>query len=133
MDISLALYEQTILAVGYVAALMFLQILVVDVLGISQKHVPGTPVEASHKSSLFRASRTVANINESIGVFLCAIVFCLFSGATPEYTAYAAWGYALSRTLFAVCYYANIQTLRSICFGVSLLFLAALIVLGATA
>lgn len=133
MDVLLASYEHATLALGYVAALMFLQILVADVVGIVNKQVPGTPVEASHANTLFRVTRAVGNINESIGVFICAILFCFFSGASPEYTAYAAWGYAISRTLFTVCYYANIQTLRSICFGVSLLFIAALIVLGASA
>ncbi|MFK7976832.1 MAG: MAPEG family protein [Halioglobus sp.] len=130
MEVLLASYEYSIWALGYVAALMLVQLLVADVVGIAKKHVPGTVVESNHSNILFRTARTVGNVNESIGIFICGLLFCLLTSASPQYTAYAAWGYATSRTLYAVCYYANLQTLRSVVFGFSLLSLVALIVVG---
>ncbi|NKB99902.1 MAG: hypothetical protein GKR90_15580 [Pseudomonadales bacterium] len=45
-------------------------------------------------------------------------------------TAFCAWTYVTARSVYAICYYANLQVLRSICFGVSALSLAALLVVG---
>ncbi len=131
MEALIATYSSSITALGAVAALMLLQVLVVDLLGIMNKHVPGSPVAADHSNALFRATRTVGNTNESVAIFICALLFCLLSSASPTYTAYAAWGYLLSRLAYAVCYYANLQILRSVTFGVSLLALGALIFIGA--
>lgn len=128
---NVAQFQQVLTAMGAMAFLMLIQILVVDVLGIRAKHVPGTPVDASHDSLMFRASRTVANTNESIAVFILAVMFCVFSGASPIYTAYAAWGFVASRALYAICYYSNLKLLRSSVFGISLLILFALLVVGA--
>jgi uncharacterized MAPEG superfamily protein len=100
------------------ALLMLIQIVMADVLGILAKHVLGTPIEANHDSLLFRANRTVANTNESIAVFILVVVFCVLAGASPVHTAYA------------IFYYANWQLLRSVVFGVSLLFLFALLLIG---
>lgn len=110
---------------------MFVQLLVADVLGIRNKHVPGTPVEPDHSNLLFRASRAVANTNESVAIFVCALLYCTLGYAHPIYTAYLAWAFVLARALYAVCYYANLQTPRSICFGLSLLILLAMLVVGA--
>lgn len=130
MDTVLQTYAQSIAAFGCMAALMLIQLLVADVMGILRKHVPGTPVDASHADALFRASRTVANTNESIAVFICALLFCMLSDASPQWTAYCAWAYTISRALYAVFYYTNIQALRSTVFGVSLLSLVAMLVVG---
>ena len=124
-------YGTAIAALGYVAALLLVQVLVADVVGLSRKHVPGTPVDGDHADPLFRASRTVGNANESIAVFLCALLFCILSAASPSYTGLAAWTFAISRTVYAGFYYANLQMLRSASFGISLLALAALIAVGA--
>ncbi len=123
-------YGLSIAALGFIAVLMLIQILVSDVLGILRKHVPGTPVQADHANLLFRASRTVGNTNESIAVFICALLFCMLSAASPLYTAYAAWAFALSRTAYAIFYYANVPVARSVSFGFSLLAIAALLVVG---
>lgn len=129
MDI-LVQFRQLALAMGGMALLMLIQILVVDVLGIRAKHVPGTPVDANHDSLLFRASRTVANTNESVAVFLLAVTFCVLAEASALYTVYAAWGFFVSRVLYALCYYSNFKLLRSVVFGVSLFFLFALLAIG---
>ncbi len=124
-------YTHTISALGAMALLMFVQLLVADVVGIKSKHVPGSLVNTGHCDLLFRASRTVANTNESIAILVLATVFCIFSNASPTYTAYAVWGFVLARALYALFYYTNLQILRSVIFGISLLCLAALLVIGA--
>ncbi|MEM7412133.1 MAG: MAPEG family protein [Myxococcota bacterium] len=123
-------YASSIAALGAVAGLLLLQVLVADVVGILRRHTPGTAVEGNHSELLFRVSRTVANANESIAVFVCAWLFCVLGGASPELTAWAAWAYLAFRCLYAVCYYANWQLLRSVCFGLSVLALAALVGVG---
>ena len=65
MDI-LQTYQYTIYAMGAMSLLLLLQLLVADVVGIRSKHTPGAAVAADHDDLLFRASRTVANTNESI-------------------------------------------------------------------
>jgi uncharacterized MAPEG superfamily protein len=124
-------YGLSIAALGFISGLMLIQVLISDVLGISKKHISGTTVLPDHSDSLFRASRTVGNTNESIAIFICALLFCILSSASPIYTAFAAWAFVTSRTLYAMFYYANLQTLRSVSFGISLLALGALIVIGA--
>lgn len=123
-------YELTILSWGVLAALLLVQILIADVVGLKAKHVPGTPVDASHDNLLFRVSRTVANTNESIALYLVLVLFCVFSGADATYTGYLSWTYVAGRTVYAVCYYLNQQLLRSTCFGVSLLALCGMLVNG---
>lgn len=123
-------YEHTILALGALALLMFCQLIIVDLVGIKQKHLPGASIEADHSSFLFRSSRAVANINESIGVFILLVLFCILSGASPQYTSYAAWGYVTARFFYTLCYYFNFQILRSICFSLSLFALLALFLIG---
>jgi uncharacterized MAPEG superfamily protein len=123
-------FQQLALPVGVIALLMHMQVLVLDVLGLRAKHLPGTPVEANHGSPIFRASRTVANTNETIAVFILALMFCVLAQATPFHTVYAAWGFVVSRILYAICYYSNLKLLRSVVFGISLLFLFDLLVIG---
>ena len=124
-------YASTVAALGTLSFLMLCQVLVVDVLGIRAGHQPGAQVPVDHDNLLFRASRTVANSNESIAVFILAALFCLLSGASPETTAYATWAYVAARLAFACCYYLNLKLFRSIMFGLSLLSVAALLVIGA--
>ena len=131
MDTLLQAYGASVLAFGAMAALMLIQVLVADVFAILRKHVPGTPVQPDHGDALFRASRTVANTNESIAIFVCALLFCILSSASPMYTAFAAWTFVVSRALYAICYYTNQQALRSTCFGVSILALLGMVVVGA--
>ena len=123
-------YPMTVAALGALAVLMFCQLLVADVVGLRSKHIPGSPVPADHDNPLFRTSRTVTNTNESIAIFILAILFCMLSGAPAGTTAYAAWAFVIARFLYAVCYYSNLQLLRSTMFGISLIALAALLVIG---
>lgn len=123
-------YSMTIAALGAMAALMFIQLLIADVIGIRLNHIPGSQVATDHKSILFRVSRTAANTCESIGIFILAVLFCMLSGADPTNTAYTAWAFICARLLYAICYYLNLQLFRSIMFGMALISLASLIVTG---
>ena len=120
-------YSLLTAAVGTMTLLLLVQVLIVDVLGIRARHHPGAPVPPDHDNPLFRATRVVGNANESIAVFILAVVFAVMNGASPLYAGYAAWAYVAARIAFAVCYYLNLQTPRSICFGLSLVSLAALL------
>ncbi len=124
------MYESTILALGAMALLMFAQLIFADMVGIKSKHPPGGLVATDHKNLLFRATRTVANTNESVAIFVLAALFCILSSTSPNLTAYASWGFVAARLLYAVCYYNNFQVLRSVIFGISLLFILALLLIG---
>ena len=130
-ELLLASYESTVLSWGALALLLLIQITVVDIVSLRARHVPGTPVEANHDNLLFRVSRTVANTNESIAAYLVLVLFCIFSGADAAYTGYLSWTYVLGRAAYAVCYYLNLQLPRSACFGVTLLAMVGLLVIGA--
>ncbi len=125
-------YAFAISAFGAMAALMLIQVLASDVVGIVRKHPPGGSVEPDHSNPLFRASRTVANTNESIAVYVCALLYCTLASAHPIYTGYLAWAFVIARALYAACYYANLKIMRSVCFGLSLLVLAAMLIVGVT-
>lgn len=129
MDIAQT-YSLTILALGAIALLMLVQIIIADAIGIKSRHTPGASIRADHSDLLFRSSRTVANTNESIAIFVLAALFCIYSNASPAYSAYAAWSFFTARALYALFYYLNLQTLRSVTFGVSLICLAAMLVVG---
>lgn len=123
-------YQQTVTAIGAMALLMFVQTLIVDVVGMRAKHVPGSTVAVDHENLLFRVSRAVGNTNETIAIFLLGVIFCMLSGANPQQTAIAAWGFVAARGLYALCYYFNLKILRSTVFGVVLLSLLSLVVIG---
>ncbi|GAA5317567.1 MAG: hypothetical protein AseanaTS_27720 [Candidatus Pelagadaptatus aseana] len=123
-------YSITIAALGALSALMFCQLIVADVVGVRAKHLPGSSVPTDHSNLLFRTTRTVANTNESIAIFILAVLFCVLSGASPTVTAYGAWGFVISRALYAICYYANLPLLRSTTFALALLAIVALLITG---
>lgn len=126
-------YKLTAAALGVLTGLLITQLITADVIGIRNKHVPGAAIKADHNSLLFRATRVVANTNESFGIFLLALLFALFSSAAPTAVATAVWCYVLTRALYAVCYYCNLQLLRSVVFAFSLLAIIGLLVVGSRA
>lgn len=127
------MYENTILAMGAMALLMFVQLIFADLVGVRSKHTPGGLIPVDHEKLLFRSTRAVANTNESIAIFILASLFCIFSNASPIYTAYASWGFVVARLFYALFYYGNLRLCRSATFGISLLFLSALMVIGVSA
>jgi uncharacterized MAPEG superfamily protein len=126
----LAAYQSSILVLGLTGALSLLQLLVFDITAIKLKHPPGYPIESSHKNMLFRFSRAHANTNETMGVMILLFLFTVFTAADPIWVNRLMAAYFLSRFLHMVCYYAAWSTLRGVVFGVSLLSLIGLFVLG---
>ena len=117
-------------AIGAMALLMMLQLLLADIVGISRRHEPGSGVAGGHDDPFFRVTRTVANTNEIIAIFVLAVLFCVWSGASEEMTAWAAWAFVATRGAYAICYYLNLKVLRSTCFSASMVALIALLVIG---
>lgn len=123
-------YTIAILGLGFCSVLAFCQLLVADFAGIAAKHTPGSPVAGGHESFHFRACRAHANLNESISIFILLSLFAILSGGDVEQTGYAVWSYLGFRLLHALFYYFNVQLMRSVAFGLSLIPLAWLFVIG---
>lgn len=126
-------YTVTIGAVGAMAALLIVQILVLDFAGMRARHPPGMPVPADHGSFLFRATRAHANTNENIAVFILLALFGLLGGADPGWLGTMAWVYVAARLGHMLCYYANLKAARSVSFGIGLAGLLGMLVVGAVA
>lgn len=123
-------YAPSLLAMGAVAGLFLLQILVVDFAGIKAKHMPGTPVPADHGNFLFRAVRAHANTNESLAGFVLLVLFGMLSGASVTAFNLATWAYVAGRAGHMSCYYADLRLARSIFFGIGLASLLVMFALG---
>lgn len=131
METSLtAAYGPAILALGAAGALVLVQVLVADVAGVRAGHVPGAPVLADHGSFLFRAVRAHANTNETLGAFLALTVFAMLTAASPAWVNGLACTWVASRVAHSAFYWADLRTLRSVAFGISLLALVAMLVVG---
>ncbi|MEE4249015.1 MAG: MAPEG family protein [Alcanivoracaceae bacterium] len=123
----LAPYEFTVIAMVAIAALLLVQLIVLDIAGIRSGHVPGAPVKSDHGSFLFRAVRAHANTNESIVVFVILAVAAILSSSSPTWTNIWAWLYVVSRFGHMLCYYANFKIARSVSFAVSIVALILLL------
>ncbi|PIB16785.1 MAPEG family protein [Vibrio rotiferianus] len=124
-------YSPTIVAIGLTGFVFLVQLLVLDVLGLAQRHTPGHPIEADHESFLFRASRSLHNSNESVGIYILFVMFALLSSASADMLNIAVWVYLTGRVLHMLFYYINLKILRSIAFVISLIGLGAIFILGA--
>jgi len=111
------------------AVLILIQFVVVDVVSIRSKQVPGMPVTGGHESFHFRAVRAHANTYENLGLFLLVFFCALLLGADPQWTAIAAWSFTTARGAHMLCYYADWRMARSAAFGLGLLAQVALVVL----
>jgi uncharacterized MAPEG superfamily protein len=109
--------------------LILIQFVVVDVVSIRSKQVPGMPVTGGHESFHFRAVRAHANTYENLGLFLLVFFSALLLGADPAWTAIAAWTFTAARAGHMFCYYADWRSARSVAFGLGLLAQIALLVL----
>ncbi|GJM07957.1 MAG: hypothetical protein DHS20C11_02330 [Lysobacteraceae bacterium] len=125
--VDISSYALTVWSMGAMAALMLVQALVADFAGIRVAHKPGSPVQADPESFLFRATRTQANTNETIAVFILLAIVGMLAGAAPVWFNYAALGFVVTRLVYATAYYANWPLFRSITFGISLAMLAAML------
>ena len=123
-------YTGVVAALGATGALILLQMLVADFAGIRARHVPGTPVPSDHGLFLFRAVRAHANTNESVAAFVLLALYGIFSAANAQWLNVLAWTYVGARIAHMLSYYADLRLLRSIVFGIGLLALLAMAVVG---
>ena len=123
-------YQWSVLVLGLTAALSLVQLLVFDLMAIKLKHPPGYPIESSHKSLLFRLSRAHANTNETMGVMILLFLFASLSAADPTWVNRLMLGYFVTRLMHMLCYYMAWPAMRGLVFGVSVLILMSLFILG---
>lgn len=126
----LAPHAPTIISFGAIAALLLIQLVIADLAAIKVRHLPGAPIEANHSNFLFRAARAYANTNETIAAFILLALFGILSGASSEWLNIFAWVYVGARLAHMLSYYLNLQLLRSIVFGVGLVALFSMLVVG---
>jgi|TARA_B100000809_G_scaffold48858_1_gene43672 uncharacterized MAPEG superfamily protein len=123
-------FKITVLVLGLLALTFLLQLLIVDIVGLKSGHEPGHPIPANHNDALFRVARAISNTNESVRIFILAVIFSIFSSASPEWLSYGTLVYLAGRVGHMVFYYSNLKSLRSIAFGISLIGLAGVLVVG---
>lgn len=121
-----ASYHLTGVAMGAAGILLFIQLLVADVAGLKVPHIPGAPIEPDHKSFWFRSTRSLANMNEGVSIFIIFTLVGILSAADPLWLGRLAWVYIIARTAYMLCYWFNIKLMRSVFFGISLLALLGL-------
>ena len=126
-------YATTIWAMGIMGGLILVQLLVLDLAGIGSGHVPGAPVSADHGSFFFRATRAHANTNESIAAFVLLALFGILHNAAPGWLNLLAMIYVAARIAHMVCYYLGLGILRSTAFGIALIALVGMLVVGVAA
>ena len=126
-------FAPTVLALGTVGALLLVQLLVADLIGIKAGHQPGVPVESDHDNLLFRASRAHANTNESIASFVLLALFGIFTTASPAWVNGLSWLYVSARLGHMSCYYLDLRLARSACFGVAVFALLGMFANGVNA
>ena len=123
-------YHTTFIIFGIAAAMFLIQLIVADVVALRQGHTPGHPVEADHASLIFRASRAIANSNESVAIFVLAVLFSIFLGGSASWTNLGATVYVAGRAGHMLFYYANASLLRSVSFAVSLVGIVIILAAG---
>jgi len=122
----IAAYHWAGVAMGAAGILLFIQLLVADVAGMKVPHTPGAPIEPDHNNFIFRAHRSLGNMNESVSVFIIFSLVGILSAADPLWLGRLAWCYIIARTGYMLCYWFNIKLMRSVFFGISLLALLGL-------
>lgn len=123
-------YKITVLVMGLAGLIFFIQLAVLDVVGLKTKHTPGYPISADHNEFLFRVSRALSNTNESVAIFILFVAFSILSSANPLWLNISALVYLVGRIAHMLFYYLNLKLLRSISFLVSLVGLMAMFVVG---
>ncbi|WP_125721367.1 MAPEG family protein [Pseudoalteromonas rubra] len=126
-------YQLTILVLGLSGALFLIQLAIVDIVAIKQKHPPGVGVAQDPDDWLFRCNRVFANSNETLGILVLVVLFALFSGADPLWLNALALVYLASRVGHMLCYYIGQKLLRSIAFGICYLSLFGIFTTGLSA
>lgn len=123
-------YHSSILICAMVATLFLVQLIVADIALFLKKHQAGHPLEPNHSHFVFRAVRAHANTNESIGIYILLLLFCIMSQSAAHWLTMTSGLYCVSRLAHMCFYYCNIHLARSISFGCSLLGLLGMLVTG---
>ncbi len=123
---SMQAYAPAVWSLIGIAVLMLVQLLIADVAGILAGHKPGFPIEARGASFLFRASRTFANSNESIAIFVMLLLANLFLQSDPAWINGLALSYLVCRLVYTFAYYAHLAVFRSVVFALSIVVLIAM-------
>ncbi|MDV5170074.1 MAPEG family protein [Photobacterium rosenbergii] len=123
-------YQISIIVIGLVGLLMFIQLVIADIIAIKNKHIPGYPIKSNHRDFLFRASRAHLNTNESVAIFVLFVIFCFLSSASASVVNTCSLAYLTSRIGHMIFYYLDFKVLRSISFATSLVSLLALFFAG---
>lgn len=123
-------YTLTVWLWGAMGGLLLAQLIVADIAGLRARHAPGTPIAPDSQSFLFRAARAHANTNESLSAFILISAFAIAMQANAALVNSAAGLYVGARVAHMVCYYADLSKLRSLSFGIALLALLLLLIVG---
>ena len=123
-------YQTTVLILGLTGCLLCLQFIILDIVAIKEKHIPGFAIKESHSSFLFRAYRAYANSTETVGVLLLFSVFAIFSQADPAWLNTSAIVYFAGRIAHMLFYYFDLKLLRSTAFVVGLLGMLSMFAAG---
>lgn len=127
---NLSAYNAAIFCLGAMCALLILQLLLADVVGILKKHTPGMPIDGGHDDFMFRSTRVAANTNETFAAFVGSLVFCLLVSANASWVNNLAMLYLAGRIGHMVCYYLNWKLARSSVFALTIISIAGLAGLG---
>ncbi len=133
MNELLASYHGLVLSLGALSALMIVQMLVLDFVGIRHKHVPGMPIVEGHDTLLFRTARAHGNSNESLPTFLLISAFAIGVQAHPQWLNALAAVFVAARAGHMVFYYMNYSVMRSVSFGIGLLAMIGMLMSGLAA
>ena len=129
----LAPYLPTVWCLLAVGGLILVQLLVADLIGLRNGHVPGDTVVASHKDLHFRATRAHANTNESVTAFVPLVLVGVALGADAGWLNGLSIAYCGARVAHMVCYWLGFSMARSLSFIVSLVSLFGLLIVGIAA
>lgn len=116
-------YMPTIYVMAAMGALLLIQLVIVDLVGIRERHVPGTAAPEDHGNRLFRVTRAFANTNESVTAFILIALFAMFSASSPTAVNLLAGLYLIGRIVHMLSYYVGASKPRAIGFGLGLVSL----------
>ncbi len=133
MQIDTTAYAGVLFCLALSGALLVIQLVVADLVGIFSGHIAGYPITPDHRRFLFRSARAHANTNESIYAFGMLTGVGVVVSVEPYWLTILAGVWLISRVLHMLAYYASIKRLRSIFFAISLVSISVILVLDLVA
>ncbi|SDU31604.1 MAPEG family protein [Halopseudomonas salegens] len=123
-------YKVTVFVLGFAGFLFWVQLAIMDLVGIRAKHTPGFLIEQDHDSFIFRSHRVLANSNESAAMLILFALFGIFSSANPAWLNGCALAYLAGRFGHMMFYYNNLKVARSVAFAISFCALLGMFIVG---